>query len=164
MTQPSIPSQPDAVSPFMVLEYWMARLPSKPQVFGRRQQGGARLSRSLVRLPRKFGFEAWWIRWPPGSVAPLHDHGQSSSVVGILHGTLHEVVHSPDAGIRARRNWTPEYVIELAGDECHEVRNLSNATAASVHVYQPRLESMNFYHHTFGGKLEPVRATVSNTR
>lgn len=161
MPDSSMPPESEVVSARAVLEYWLARLPHMPQVLGRSRMPGGRASRSLVRLPAKFGFEAWWIRWPPGSVAPLHDHGNSSSVVGVLHGSLSEVVHSQGLGIRARRNWTPEHVIEVAGGECHEVRNLSNATAVSVHVYQSKLESMTFYHRTHAGNLAPSRADLS---
>jgi predicted metal-dependent enzyme (double-stranded beta helix superfamily) len=145
MPHRSSPAPPEPTSAEAVLEYWLARLPRTPQALGHGARASSRPSRSVVRLPTRSGIEATWILWPPGSGVPLHDH-TGASRVGILHGTLSEVVHGPGGGIRALRNWTDERVIEIAPGQQHEVRNLSNSTAASVHIYEPARANLTFHH------------------
>lgn len=160
MSHSTTPQNAEAASAHDVLEYWLTRLPRKPQTFGRRRAHAPHASRSLVRLPVRFGFDALWIHWPPGSRSPLHEHGSSGSVVGVLHGTLRELVHAPGKGVRARRNWMEGIVIDVPEGECHEVRNISNATAATVHVYQSHLSSMTFYEREGSGVLHPIDTHV----
>lgn len=164
MPAPSHLSLVKRESPQAVLDYWLARLPRMSQTFGRRPPTGANTSRSIVRLPVRAGIEAIWIRWPPGSVSPLHDHGSSSSLVGMLHGSLSEVVHAAGIGVRARRTWTPEHSIELPAHECHEVRNVTNTSAASVHVYPAPLSGLRFYQQRAPGKLEPITPRLTPHR
>jgi hypothetical protein len=121
------------------------------------QQHGA-VERAYWRLsPAAMRCEAWLIRWPAGSVAPLHDHGRAHGVARVLAGTLHELRFVPGAARPQAGTWHPGESIVIARGLCHEVRNTSERTAYSVHVYAPRLERMTFYDRGACGELRPVR-------
>jgi predicted metal-dependent enzyme (double-stranded beta helix superfamily) len=125
-------------------------------IFEAREAGA--VERAYLRLePTAIYYEAWLIRWPPGSVAPLHDHGGAHGVAHVLGGALHELRFTPGLAAPQHRDWLPGAEIDLALGTCHEVRNTAQAVAYSVHVYAPRLERMTFYDRGAAGELRPVR-------
>jgi len=125
------------------------------------QQAGA-TERAYLRLAvAAIRCEAWLIRWPSGSVAPLHDHGSAHGVARVLAGTLHELRFASGTALAQERDWQPGCSIELARGTCHEVRNTGARTAFSLHVYAPRLEQMTFYDRGARGELRPVRKEQS---
>jgi hypothetical protein len=113
-------------------------------------------NRSYLRLPSASGCETWLIRWPPGSSAPLHDHGDASAVALVLRGELRERAFY--RGECLERLWQTQLVIELPKDVRHAVWNESSEDAYSVHVYAPQLTSMTFYEHTADGSLKAIRS------
>jgi hypothetical protein len=142
-----------------ILEHWLSRIPRDAQFRTLQRLWAAQPCRRFMRLPTTEGFEAWFIGWPPGSVAPLHDHGHASGVVAVLSGRLVESFHLRGSNGWQQRDWRAGERIELASGVCHEVRNLDAAarTAYSVHVYAPRLERMTFYDRTAEGGMQPIR-------
>ena len=93
-------------------------------------------------------FEAWVIGWPPGGAIDLHDHGDSAGAVVICRGSLLET--------RVVRRDMHSFSLETsdlkAGDgaqfdaRCvHDIVNVTDTLAVSVHVYAPRLRSMTYY-------------------
>ena len=113
--------------------------------------------RSYVRLPSHAGCEAWLIVWPPGSRAPLHDHGVASALASVLRGELSEALQlGSDPFIQ--RTWRAGVTLEIPEGARHEVWNAGERTAYSLHVYTPRLASMTFYEHTEGGGLQVLRS------
>ena len=85
-------------------------------------------------------YDVWLISWMPGQSTGFHDHGASSGAFFVTTGTIEE--HRPGE---------PSRVIS-AGDFCavgadyaHDVRNVSNAPAISIHAYSPPLTEMNHY-------------------
>jgi predicted metal-dependent enzyme (double-stranded beta helix superfamily) len=114
-------------------------------------------ARSYLRLPVARSCEAWLIRWPAGSCAPLHDHGGARGVAAMVRGTLREWRTELGLVRSAKRAWRYGDSIELAVGTCHEVHNLQRQTAYSIHVYEPRLERMTFYDRTLAGDLRPLR-------
>jgi hypothetical protein len=116
------------------------------------------VERAYMRLPPAAEcWEAWLIRWPPGSLAPLHDHGSAHGLAQVLTGSLSELCFTPRVTVARRRDWKPGAEIELARGTCHEVRNVEARVAYSIHVYAPRLEHMTFYDRAAGGELRPLR-------
>jgi hypothetical protein len=91
--------------------------------------------------------QVWLLSWLPAQGTPLHDHGTSSGAFAVVRGGLTErVVAAADSGVRDGtgvltggrvRHFGPHYV--------HQVTNLGNEPAVSVHVYTPRLTVMNTY-------------------
>lgn len=92
--------------------------------------------------------EVWLLSWLPGQGTGLHDHGGSSGVFTVVTGELHELslVVSPlrRAGARERR-LGPGSTRAFGASYVHEVTNMGTEPAVSVHVYAPRLTTMNMY-------------------
>jgi len=105
-------------------------------------------------------FEAWVIAWPPGGAIELHDHGASAGAVAVASGTLteHAVSHHGGnvAGV-ARTKVRAGSAITFGPWHVHDVVNLDDRPALSVHVYSPRLQVMHYFHMD-AGRL--VRARV----
>jgi len=99
------------------------------------------------RLYRDRRVDLWLISWLPEQGTQLHDHGGSAGAFTVLSGELSEAVHVPAAGgggllERTRKagdgvGFGPRYV--------HDVRNLGDRPAVSVHAYSAPLTSMTYY-------------------
>jgi hypothetical protein len=91
--------------------------------------------------------QVWLLSWLPSQGTPLHDHGASAGAFAVVGGTLTErVVVAARSGVRDGtgaltggrvRHFGPHYV--------HQVTNLGEEPAVSVHVYTPGLTVMNTY-------------------
>ncbi|MBO2450878.1 cysteine dioxygenase family protein [Actinomadura barringtoniae] len=106
---------------------WVARVRLSPE------------GRWYERLHRDEDHEIWLISWLPGQATGLHDHGGSRGAFAVALGDLEErdLASTRRLTTGQTRSFGPEYV--------HEVRNVSNAPAVSVHVYSPPLSVMNRY-------------------
>jgi len=113
--------------------------------------------RSYLRLPSGAGCETWLIVWPPGSRAPLHDHGEASAIASVLCGALSESIALGD-GPFVERSWDAGQMLEIPSGARHEVWNPGEHTAYSLHVYTPRLAAMTFYERTESGGLMALRS------
>jgi hypothetical protein len=118
--------------------------------------------RSYVRLPSR-GCEVWLICWPPGSMAPLHDHGSASALATMLSGELQEWL-KPIDGASVERLWRSDATLEIPAFARHEVWNASEHTAYSLHVYTPRLQAMTFYERLASGELRVLRREDTGER
>jgi predicted metal-dependent enzyme (double-stranded beta helix superfamily) len=97
------------------------------------------------RIYRDQRVDVWLISWLPTQCTQLHDHGGSSGAFTVVTGELSEASyvrhgdplreHVRSAG--ATIGFGPHYV--------HDVRNLSDVPAVSIHAYSSRLTTMNFY-------------------
>jgi hypothetical protein len=115
--------------------------------------------RWYLRLPSPQGCETWLIYWPPGSAAPLHDHGDASAVALVLRGELRE--RACAQGEWFERSWQAQSSVELPKHIRHTVWNEGKQAAYSVHVYAPGLASMTYYEHSAGGILRAIRTEES---
>jgi hypothetical protein len=105
------------------------------------------------RLYRDRRVDVWLISWLPSQGTQLHDHGGSSGAFTVISGRLSEAVHRPGSaqllehsrGAGASIGFGPHYV--------HDVRNLSDQPAVSVHAYSAPLTTMNFYDVEEDGSL-----------
>jgi Cysteine dioxygenase type I len=98
-------------------------------------------------------FEAWIIAWPPGGAIELHDHGGSSGAVVVAAGALRETrVVSQPPGTWALETSTIGVgeTTSFADHDVHDIVNVADAPAISVHVYAPRLTTMTYYRMTQG--------------
>ena len=111
------------------------------------------------RLYRDRRLDVWLISWLPEQGTELHDHGGSSGSFTVLSGTLTEaVVAGGRTGDRRRLagesvGFGPRYV--------HDVRNVDETPAVSVHAYSPPLTSMTYY-DLAGGRLAPIRTLATH--
>src|SRR4051812_25596920 len=95
------------------------------------------------RIYRDQRLDVWLISWLPSQGTQLHDHGGSSGAFTVISGQLAEAVHCDGSlsehthSIGTSVGFGPQYV--------HDVRNLSDEPAVSVHAYSRPLTSMNYY-------------------
>jgi hypothetical protein len=107
------------------------------------------------RIYRDGRVDLWLISWLPSQGTQLHDHGRSAGAFTVVAGELSEAIAGGrPAAIREfprssgdSVGFGPVYV--------HDVRNLSDAAAVSVHAYSPPLRSMTFY-DLDEGRLTPL--------
>lgn len=83
-------------------------------------------------------YEALIIAWPPGTGLRMHDHGGSLAALHVVSGRLRERFTTSSNATRARWLETGD-TLELPADHVHEVINLDDSEAISIHVYSPRL-------------------------
>lgn len=111
------------------------------------------------RIYRDRRVDVWLISWLPSQGTQLHDHGGSSGSFTVLSGRLTEAVvgggrlrdRERDAGESV--GFGPHYV--------HDVRNLSEAPAVSVHAYSPPLTTMTYY-DLEAGRLEALASLATD--
>jgi mannose-6-phosphate isomerase-like protein (cupin superfamily) len=100
------------------------------------------------RLYRDRRVDIWVISWLPEQGTRLHDHGGSSGAFTVLSGALTESVPSgyQDARMRVRdTDVRAGSSVRFGRHYIHDVRNLANRPAISVHAYSPPLTSMTYY-------------------
>jgi Cysteine dioxygenase type I len=98
----------------------------------------------------------------PTQGTQLHDHGGSAGAFEVLSGQLNEAVyrHDPDRGSLTEFQRSDGTAFGFGPRYVHDVRNLSDQPAVSVHAYSPPLTSMNFYDVNGDGSLSRL-ATVA---
>jgi hypothetical protein len=106
----------------------------------------------LYRDPR---VDVWLISWLPEQGTQLHDHGASAGAFSVIDGTLTEAVVT--AGGLSEHPRRAGATVRFGRHYVHDVRNLSDAPAISVHAYSPPLRSMTFYEYE-GGRLTALRS------
>jgi hypothetical protein len=91
-----------------------------------------------TRLALTGGVELWLLSWMPGQGTEPHDHGGASGSFTVLLGELAEDYRYPGGPIRSARH-RPGAGIGFGAGRAHQVRNLGEHNAASVHAYSPPL-------------------------
>jgi mannose-6-phosphate isomerase-like protein (cupin superfamily) len=101
-------------------------------------------ARSAVRIVRTDAYEAWVLGWLPGHGVELHDHGASDAAFTVVEGTLVEITGRDDGSL-ARIELPAGASRVVPAGRRHDVLNVANARATSIHVYAPHLTSMTFF-------------------
>jgi hypothetical protein len=101
------------------------------------------------RIYRDQRLDVWLISWLPSQGTQLHDHGGSSGAFTVLSGTLSEAVYTdrrggPDGRLREHQH-SAGFSAGFGARYVHDVRNLGEEPAVSVHAYSYPLTSMTFY-------------------
>lgn len=109
------------------------------------------------RVYRDQRMDVWLISWLPTQSTELHDHGGAAGAFTVLSGQLREVVVTGDR-VREHDRRAGE-AVGFGARYVHDVRNVFDAPAISVHAYSPPLKLMNFYDFE-AGRLEPI-ATIA---
>jgi hypothetical protein len=100
------------------------------------------------RLYRDQRVDVWLISWLPAQGTQLHDHGGSSGAFTIVSGDLSEAVFKatgPQAGTLRERSLGAGRSVGFDGSYVHDVRNLGDRPAVSIHAYSSPLKTMRFY-------------------
>ncbi len=95
----------------------------------------------VVRTPL---YEAWVIAWPRGTGLAMHDHQGSRAAVAVVQGALRERFVDATRSRVVARHLEPGDVVLLPADHVHEVVNVGDVEAVSVHVYSPPLADVAF--------------------
>jgi len=116
-------------------------------------------TRWYLRLSVQDDHEAWLLSWLPGQHTGWHDHGGSAGAFVVAFGALQEESTLP-GGRMAARSVTAGRHRAFGPRHVHNVSNVSDRPAVSVHVYSPPLTSMNRY-ELAGGRLTHLRSDTA---
>jgi Cysteine dioxygenase type I len=122
------------------------------------------------RIYRDRRVDVWLISWLPSQGTQLHDHGGSAGAFTVLSGELAEAIYRPSVPPRSGRvasapDSAPALLeqrrmsgsgVGFGAQYVHDVRNLSEEPAVSVHAYSPPLTSMGFYDLDQAGELRKL--------
>ena len=124
-------------------------------------------SRFTVRIAVTSNYEAWLLTWLPGQSTGLHDHGGSAGAFIVLKGVINEMVvadaETPSALTLVHRNLTPGRPRAFGESYLHDVGNIGQVPAVSLHVYAPVLETMRRFAVDGSGRLQVVSHERSGT-
>ncbi len=96
-----------------------------------------------VRIHCDDQVDVWLISWTKDQGTQLHDHGGSSGAFTVVEGTLSEAAWAPGGLSESTRRAGD--TVAFGEHYVHDVRNLDEPTAVSVHAYSPPLSLMNYY-------------------
>jgi uncharacterized RmlC-like cupin family protein len=96
-----------------------------------------------VRLVATDEYDAWLLRWSPGSRVTPHDHGASMGAFSVISGELTELRW--DNGLCRERLVIPGELVMVPQGVVHDVVALGPTPALSIHAYSPPLTTMGFY-------------------
>ncbi|MCU1655531.1 MAG: hypothetical protein JWO57_187 [Pseudonocardiales bacterium] len=101
------------------------------------------------RIYRDQRLDVWLISWLPSQGTQLHDHGGSSGSFTVLSGVLAEAVfvggRDGSGGRLSEHGHPPGSSVGFGPHYVHDVRNLGDEPAVSVHAYSRPLASMTYY-------------------
>ena len=153
------PLAPDIAQPSVASAAALVRrLVAEPSTWQDLVRYGGRDERWFERLDVDSAYEVWLISWLPGQGTGLHDHGEALGAFAVAEGTLTETavragpLQSGDLRLRSgsvvqtvRRKYGAGQVRGFGHDHVHEVGNLDDAPAVSLHAYAPKLTAMTQY-------------------
>ncbi|HEX2903794.1 MAG TPA: cysteine dioxygenase family protein [Jatrophihabitans sp.] len=114
------------------------------------------------RLYRDRRVDVWLISWLPAQGTQLHDHGGSSGAFTVLDGALTEAVYRPGSRDLVEVARPAGDSVGFGAHYVHDVRNLSERPAVSVHAYSAPLTSMNFYDLDGGAGLSRLLTVATD--
>ena len=108
------------------------------------------------RLATEPDGEVWVLSWLPGQGTDLHDHGGSAGAFVIVSGALTEGPFADPRGRSPRlkhRRYDAGQGRSFGRHHIHQIVNLGDEPAVSLHVYSPALREMTRYHIADGQLL-----------
>jgi len=100
------------------------------------------------RLATEPDGEVWVLSWLPGQGTDLHDHGGSAGAFVIVSGALTEGPFADPRGRSPRlkhRRYDAGQGRSFGRHHIHQIVNLGDEPAVSLHVYSPALREMTRY-------------------
>jgi hypothetical protein len=107
----------------------------------------------IYRDPR---VDIWLISWLPSQGTQLHDHGGSAGAFSVVSGELAEATYvrtGPQAASLRERVHHAGRSVGFDHRYVHDVRNLGDEPAISVHAYSYPLTTMTYYDIDEDGSL-----------
>jgi predicted metal-dependent enzyme (double-stranded beta helix superfamily) len=107
--------------------------------------------RWFQRLALANDYEVWLLTWLPGQHTGFHDHGSAAGAFAVARGELWETLAAMGSTRITPRPAAAGAVTAFGGRHLHDVANVSDAPAVSVHAYSPPLVAMRRYEMTPAG-------------
>ncbi|NNG38186.1 cysteine dioxygenase family protein [Flexivirga sp. ID2601S] len=104
------------------------------------RSGDERTRHPLAQTPH---LEVWVMTWPPGSTTGWHDHGDASGAMVVVEGDLGDELWK--GGSVQVRDLAPGDEHVIAAGQLHNVTNLGDDYAVTIHAYSPGLTEMTPY-------------------
>src|ERR1039457_1474201 len=101
-------------------------------------------ARSYELLELTDDLEIWAIHWPRDQGLELHDHGGSLGALWVVDGALEEHSLGRGGGL-IHRTLAVGGGAAFGPSHIHDVVNIGDVPATSVHGYSPPMASMTFY-------------------
>jgi hypothetical protein len=117
------------------------------------------------RIYRDRSIDIWLLSWLPSQGTELHDHGGSGGAFTVVRGELAEasyLARGPRAGTLRELRHRTGHSVGFGSRHIHDVRNLADAPAVSVHAYSRPLTLMTYYELAEDGELTTL-SSVSTT-
>lgn len=111
-----------------------------PELLTADQLAGERVTSRGLHVEPDGSFSILAVVWQPGAVTRIHDH-VTWCVFGVLAGMEHEDLYtlSEDGGALIEAGNNPNPAGEVSGfappGDIHRLRNVSDGTAISLHIY-----------------------------
>jgi Cysteine dioxygenase type I len=105
-------------------------------------------------------YEVWLLSWLPGQHTGFHDHGAASGAFAVADGELRETRATLGSSRLRHRTAGQGSLTRFGGQHLHDVGNIGQEPAVSVHAYSPPLSAMRRYEMTAAG-LALVRTDVA---
>ena len=112
---------------------WLARVEHRPD------------ERWFERVVLADDHDVWLIGWDSFQGVELHDHGQAAGVLYVVDGELVETSTTRAAGGLVQQTLRAGTARAFGPEHVHRVVNPGARPATSLHVYSPRLTTMDFY-------------------
>ena len=96
-------------------------------------------------------YELWLLSWLPGQRTGFHDHGDAAGAFAVAAGELLESTGRPGGTAVSGRDVGAGSVRSFGAAYLHDVRNVTDRPAVSVHAYSPPLALMRRYEMTDSG-------------
>jgi hypothetical protein len=116
------------------------------------------------RIHRDSSVDTWLISWLPTQGTQLHDHGGSGGAFTVVSGELAEAVYvgrGDEPGELHERVRSAGTSVGFDSRYVHDVRNISERPALSVHSYSRPLIAMNYY-ELQSGRLDRIATLATD--
>jgi len=111
----------------------------------------SRGKRWFCRLDLAADYEVWLLSWLPGQCTGFHNHGEASGAFAVAKGQLRETLAAPGRRRVRCRTAAPGTVTRFGSGRVHDLGNVADEPAVSVHAYSPPLSAMRRYEMTASG-------------
>jgi len=102
--------------------------------------GTERQRHQLTRTPH---LEVWVVNWPPGATTGWHDHGAAAGAMVVVEGEL--IDRQWKGGSEHWRELGDGDDIAVGPRTAHNLTNVGDGYAVTVHAYSPGLTEMTPY-------------------
>jgi hypothetical protein len=145
---------PGALSPGALLDLVREQAARVTELADSRLGNGS--DRKFAVVERNELVEVWVIYWPTSGHLDLHDHGGSAGAFVVLDGDLVER-HVTEDRTLGTETYDAGSGKAFSGSYVHDVVNIGDRPALSVHAYSPPMPGMTFYDLSDGGELTSTR-------